>query len=98
MSFKLVRVTKSNVKGKKYTAHFVDSDTGATKKTHFGAAGMEDLTTHKDPERARLYRARHQKDLKTNDPTRAGYLSYYLLWSTPDFERNIREYKNRFNL
>lgn len=98
MAYKLNRVTKSTQPGKKYTAHFIDSENGRTKKTHFGASGMDDFTITKDPEQAKRYRTRHAKDLKTNDPTRAGFLSYYLLWSSPDFERNIREYKNRFNM
>jgi len=59
---------------------------------------MQDYTQHKDPERARLYRARHARDLRTNDPTRPGYLSYYVLWESPNMEANIRAYKKRFNL
>jgi len=66
--------------------------------TDFGASGYEDFTQHKDPERARLYRMRHKKDLETKNPTKAGFLSYYCLWSSPNFEANVRAYKNRFHL
>ena len=60
---------------------------------------MDDYTITKDKERRRLYRERHKKDLATKDPTRAGFLSYYILWgdSTSRAE-NIRKYKSRFNL
>lgn len=90
---KLLRITESPLKTKKYRAYF---DNG--KHTDFGAKGYEDFTTHKNPERARLYRARHKKDLETNDPTRAGFLSYYVLWSAPTFDEGLRIYKNKFHM
>lgn len=96
--YKLLKIVKSVKPGKKYTAIFEDEDTGRQKRTHFGASGMEDYTIHKDPERAKRYRTRHQKDLKTGDPTRAGYLSYYILWNTPSLRENIRIYKSKFNM
>ena len=87
--------TKPN---KKLMAVFT-KDNGRTKTTHFGAKGMDDYTITKDKERRRLYRERHKKDLTTKDPTRAGFLSYYILWgdSTSRAE-NIKNYKKRFNL
>jgi hypothetical protein len=96
--YKLVKIVKSTRPGKKYMALFEDQDTSRTKRTHFGAAGMEDYTMHHDEERAERYRTRHKKDLRTEDPTRAGFLSYYLLWESPDFQKNIRNYKRKFNL
>jgi hypothetical protein len=96
--YKLVDIKRSTKAGKKWTAYFKDTDTGRTKTTHFGASGMEDYTQHKDEERAERYRQRHKKDLQTEDPTRAGYLSYFVLWASPDRARNIRNYKKRFNL
>ena len=93
-----LKITKSDRKGKKYKAVFTYPD-GKTKTTHFGAAGMEDYTTHKDKERRARYRKRHKKDLKTNDYTRAGYLSYYILWGdSSDFDKAVMDYKKRFNL
>jgi len=91
-------VKKSNRPGKKYMAIFT-RDNGRTKTTHFGAAGMTDYLQSKDKERRKRYRDRHKKDLKTKDPTRAGYLSYYLLWGdSTSLRTNINSYKNRFNL
>lgn len=90
-------IKKSNVKGKKYDALFTYED-GKTKKTSFGSAGMSDYTIHKDKERRQRYRDRHQKDLKTKDPTRAGYLAWHLLWgNSTSLRENIKAYKKRFN-
>ena len=91
-------VKKSDKSGKKYMATFTKNN-GRTKTTHFGASGMPDYTLTGDKERRRLYRQRHSKDLRTNDPTRAGYLSYYILWGeSTSIRKNIINYKNRFNL
>jgi hypothetical protein len=60
---------------------------------------MEDFTITKDEEQKKRYRDRHRKDLLTNDPTRAGYLSYYILWGdSTSFQKNLSAYKRRFNL
>ena len=94
---KLVKVVKSDRHGKKWKAVF-DND-GKSKTTHFGAAGMEDYTQHHDKERRERYRARHKKDLETGDPTRAGFLSYYLLWGeSTSLQENLASYRRRFGL
>jgi len=94
---KLLRVVRSPVKGKKWEAQF-DVGEGRVRRVSFGDATMEDYTQHHDAERARRYRARHERDLRTGDPTRPGYLSYYILWAGPSMAANISAYKNRFNL
>ena len=91
-------VSKSDKKDKKLKAVF-SYDDGKTKTTHFGAKGMDDYTITKDKKQRTQYRRRHKKDLKTNDPTRAGYLSYYLLWGeSTSVRENLKKYKKRFNL
>ena len=101
---KLEKVIKSDAKGKKWTAIFCMCKgksccaEGDKKKVHFGAEGMDDFTITKDEEQRERYRKRHQKDLKTNDPMRAGYLSYYLLWNKPTLQESIKDYKKKFNL
>jgi hypothetical protein len=90
---KLLEVKKSTRKDKKYMAVFDDGTS-----THFGSAGMDDYTITKDKEQRERYRTRHKKDLETKDPTRAGYLSYYLLWNKPTLKDSIAYYKKRFNL
>jgi hypothetical protein len=94
---KLLRVEKLSGDTHKYKAVF-DND-GRTKSTKFGASGMDDFTLAKNVEQRDRYRTRHAKDLKTNDPTRAGYLAYYLLWGdSTSLQKNISAYRSRFNL
>jgi hypothetical protein len=66
--------------------------------TDFGAAGMSDYTLHHDKERRSRYITRHIKDLRTNDPTRAGYLSMYILWNKPSVKGSIIDYKKRLTI
>ena len=95
---KLMSVKPSDSKTKKYVATF-KLDNGKEKKVSFGAKGYTDYLISKDKERRDRYRKRHQKDLKTNDPMRAGYLSYYLLWGdSTSLKENIKAYKKRFKL
>ena len=90
-------VKKSDKAEKKYVAIFTKDD-GKIKKTYFGSAGMDDYTITKDKEQRKRYRSRHAKDLDTKDPTRAGYLSYNLLWGdSSSLRENIKNYKKRFN-
>jgi len=98
---KLIKVVKSTKTGKKYMAVF--DNNGRTKTTHFGSAGMDDYTLGKgdkdDKEQRERYRTRHKKDLNTGDPTKAGFLSYYLLWGdSTSLQENISAYRRRFNL
>jgi len=95
---KLIKVVKSTDPKKKLEAHF-ETDSSRTKVTRFGSAGMDDYTIKKDKEQRKRYRERHKKDLATKDPTRAGYLSYYILWGdSTSRNENISAYKKRFNL
>jgi len=94
---KLLSVDKSPLKNKKWRATFQNGST--TFHTDFGFPGMEDYTQHHDPERRERYRERHLKDLKTEDPTRAGFLSMYVLWGPyTNLNDNVVYYKNKFNL
>lgn len=89
----LVKIVPSKNFTKKYDAHFSDGT-----KTSFGDSTMQDYTQHGDAQRRESYRARHKKDLQTNDPTRAGYLSRYILWgNSTSLTKNIAEYKRMFN-
>ena len=98
---KLIKVVKSEKEKKKWKAIF-KLDNGKEKTTHFGYYNINDLkndyTLHANKERRERYRKRHEKDLKTNDPTRAGYLSYYLLWNKKTLASSIKDYKKRFKL
>ena len=97
-------VTNSPKKEKRYKAVFTyDSAEGKekTKTTHFGLKNPKKGTylDHKDKEIRKNYRARHKKDLKTDDYTRAGYLSYYILWGDKtNLKDAVKSYKRKFNL
>jgi hypothetical protein len=94
---RLVNITPSTKAGKKYMAVF--DNEGRKKTVHFGSAGMDDYLHTHDKEQRERYRTRHKKDLRTRDPTRAGFLSYYILWGdSTSFHQNVTDYKRRFGL
>lgn len=68
---------------KKWVATFQDDG----RKVMFGAAGYEDYTIHKNPERMRLYVQRHQRHENWDDKYSAGFWSRWLLWSEPSLSR-----------
>lgn len=88
---RIVSITPANDGKKKYIARFADGTS-----TKFGAFGANDFTITGDEERKRLYRVRHAKDLETNDPKRAGFLSYYLLWNKPTLSASLKDYNKIF--
>lgn len=89
---RIVKIEPAKDGKKKWKVTF---DTGKT--TKFGAAGSPDYTLTGDKERRRLFRIRHRSDLETNDPTRAGYLSYYILWGdSTSINENIKDFNRRF--
>ena len=95
---KLLRIVRSHDPEKKWDAVF-ETDTGREKVVPFGSQGMDDFTLTGDKEQRERYRMRHKKDLETKDPTRAGFLSYFILWGDhDDMAKNVKEYKRRFNL
>jgi hypothetical protein len=95
---KLLSIKKANDGIHKYVATF-EMENGRTRTTRFGAEGMDDYTIKGDKEQRDRYRTRHAKDLKSGDPTRAGYLSYYVLWGdSTSLRANIASYRNKFNL
>jgi hypothetical protein len=101
--YKLILKSVKKLKSgkKKYEAIFIKKFTdGKDKeiKRKFGAAGMSDFTIHKDIERRDRYIKRHKKDLKTNDPTRAGFLSMYILWNKKTHKASVSDFKRRLNI
>jgi hypothetical protein len=94
---KLDKVVPSDRKGKKWKAVFKDEN-GKYFNTHFGAAGMDDFTLTGDIKARDRYWKRHGKDLRTGDPTRPGFLSFFLLWNKSTLEASIKDYKRRFDM
>lgn len=95
--YKLISISVSPNPLKKWRATF--SDGTKQKHTDFGAKNMDDYTISHSIEQRERYKKRHAKDLKTNDPTKAGYLSYYILWGASKSMRvNVANYKKLFNM
>jgi len=97
---KLLKIEKSSRLNKRLVAIF-EKDNGKLKKVHFGLKNPKKGTyiDTGDKELRKNYRTRHERDLKTKDPSRAGYLSYYLLWGdSKSLKENIKSYKKQFNL
>ena len=91
---KLLYIQKLHDDSKKYVAIFSNG-----KEVKFGASGYSDYTMHHDKVRRNNYLLRHAKDLSTEDPTRPGFLSRYILWGpSTSLEANVKNYKKMFNL
>jgi hypothetical protein len=96
---KLLTVKKSTKPGKKWNFTFKRATSGRTFTTSAGDSSAENYTMHHNKTRRSRYLERHKKNLGTGDPTRAGYISYYVLWGpSKSFEENLRAYKKRFGL
>ena len=91
----IIKITKLKKGKKKYMIQFKKGNKTITRK--FGSKGMSDFTIHKDKKRRDRYIKRHKKDLRTNDPTRAGFLSMYILWNKKTFKASLLDYKKRLN-
>lgn len=91
----LVSIKKLENDKKKYIARFKNTTNNKIKSVKFGASGYSDFTIHKDKNRRDNYINRHKKDLKTNDYTKPGYLSMFILWSKPSLKASIMDFKKR---
>jgi hypothetical protein len=89
-----MKLVRANDGKHKWIAEFKDGT-----HTRFGAVGMDDYTITHDKEQRERYRTRHKKDLETNDPKRAGFLSYYILWgNSTSIQANKAAYQQRFGV
>jgi hypothetical protein len=93
---RLISIKKSKAPGKKFTATF-EKNGGRKIQIHFGDSSASDFTKHHDRERRNRYIKRHLKDLRTNNPARAGYLSMFVLWNKPSLQASIADYRRRLN-
>ena len=97
-----VKIVKSKLKTKKYTAFFTDEKTNHIKRVHFGASGYRDFTLIKDLKVAKKakenYQKRHQHD-NIKDYMSPGALSWNLLWGkSRNIKTNISFFKKKFKL
>jgi hypothetical protein len=65
---------------------------------HFGQKGGQTYIDHKDQIKKSNWIARHGASEDWRDPYKASTLSRFLLWETPDFEKNHQAYMRRFNV
>jgi hypothetical protein len=99
---KLISMTKANDGKHKYTAVF--DINGKSKTTHFGAVGYKDFIQYSKQDKSvaemkkNSYLARHKVNEDWSDPTKAGTLSKYILWSEPSFSASLAKYKKHFKL
>ena len=99
MTHTIVYFRKSTNASKKYMVTIYDQ-TNKPKTIHFGAAGYEDYTTHKDKERMKRYEKRHitnEKWGKSGIKT-AGFWSKWILWNKTSISASITDTKKRFNI
>ena len=91
---KFIGIRTSVRRGKKFDAYFVFR--GRQRVVPFGAAGMEDYTTHRDPRRQERYVLRHEGRENWNNPMTPGALSRFILWSSPSLRQGIKNYRLHF--
>ena len=95
---KFLGLHKSDKPAHKYYAEF-ETESGRTKRTYFGAAGMKDYTKYPPGVREQhknSYLARHKVTEDWSDPTSAGALSRFILWNKTSVAASLRDYKRRF--
>lgn len=95
---RLEGIRPSWISGKKWAAIFT-TPAGRSKTVHFGAAGYEDFTVHRDAMRRQRYLERHGRGREDWDnPLTPGALSRWLLWNKPTLEASIRDFRRRFGV
>lgn len=95
----MVTITRSNRKGKKYTATFKDGT-----RVHFGGKGCKDYIQYskQSPALAKAKRAMYiKRHLASqaenwNNPKSPGALSRWILWEKPTLEEAIKSFSRRF--
>ena len=65
---------------------------------HFGSKTGQTYIDHGDKLKRSNYLARHGASEDWRDPYKASTLSRFLLWQTPDFEKNHQLFMQRFNV
>ncbi len=100
----LLNVLPSNRKDKRYQAVFCLCDKknackGSNHKTvSFGQPGATTFIDGASEEKKAAYIARHKVRENWSDPTSAGALSRFLLWSRRSLGEAVKEFKKKFNL
>ena len=93
-------ISNSTNKNKRLKAVFIDNNNKKITR-HFGYKGGSTYIDHKDKEKRKNYRKRHEATEKKfyTDFTRPSTLSRFILWGNETNLRDaIKSYKNKFNL
>lgn len=96
--FNQFTIKPSTRKDKKFMVILENSNSNS--KVHFGAAGYEDYTIHKDPKRKASYIARHapREDWSKRGIGTAGYWSRHILWEKPTLIESIKALEKKHNI
>ncbi len=70
------------------------------KTINFGDSRYDDFTLHKNPNRKKLYLARHKKRENWNKSgiNTAGFWSKHLLWNKNTLNKSIKNIEDRFRI
>jgi hypothetical protein len=85
-------LTKSNRKNKKYMVTTADG-----KVIHFGGAGYDDYTTHKDEKRKVRYLSRTASQPQ-DDITSAAFWALNLLWNKQTINESIKDIEKKYGI
>lgn len=90
----IIHLYKSDKPLKKYKV-VIDGKT-----VYFGAAGYQDYTIHKDPDRKARYINRHKnnENWKKSGITTPGFWSRWLLWGEPTIGASIKAIQDKFGV
>jgi hypothetical protein len=102
----LIRVSNSDLPGKKLKIVIEDEDTNRTKTIHIGQRGANDfikwnkISPSLAEERKTAYINRHQarEDWTKSGIKTAGFWSRWLLWNKRSLSQSISDVRKRFNL
>ena len=96
---RLFKIEKSSNSTKKYMVYEI-YDGSRSRIIHFGAAGYEDFTIHKDLKRKGNYIARHTaaEDWSRSGLLTPGFWSRWLLWNETTITKSAEDIARRFNI
>ena len=94
---KLLSIERTPNQNKAFVATF-ELQNKKKKIVRFGTSSNFLTNPDKTASDKKNYIARHSVRERFDRPMTAGALSRWILWTSRDLEKNIREYKNRFNV
>ena len=96
--YKFIKLEEADDKKHKYIVTLKNQKTDRLNNIKFGAYGMDDFTITKNEEQKMRYIERHRKRENWNDPSTAGFWSYWILWNKPTLQASLKETLKKYNL